>query len=69
MSQHAAESLLQYKHGNWLLFYQQQDLEVHMATLPVADCDFNLDWCLDSGVSSHFCKDSTNFVSMKKCNM
>ena len=40
MSQNAAESFLQYKHGNWLLFYQRKGLEVHVATWPVADSNF-----------------------------
>ena len=69
LSQSAAESLLQHKHGNWLFSYQQDDLEVHVATLPNADRDFSLDWCLDSGASRHVCNDSTRFVSMKKCNI
>jgi len=69
MSASAAESLLQYKDGNWLFSYQIRDLEVHAATLPNADRDYSLDWCLDSGASRHFCNDSTRFVSMKKCNI
>ena len=69
MSESAAESLLQYKDGNWLFSYQIRDLEVHVATLPNADRDYSLDWCLDSGASRHFCNDSTRFVSMKKCNI
>ena len=44
MSESAAESLLQYKDGNWLFSYQQKDLEVHAATLPNADRDYSLDW-------------------------
>ena len=69
MSTTAAESLMQHKDGNWLFSYQQKDLEVHVATLPPADRDYSLDWCLDSGASRHFCNDSTRFVSMKKCNI
>ena len=69
MSTGAAESLLQYKQGNWLFDSERQELEVHVATLPTADRDFSMDWCLDSGASRHFCNDSTRFVSMKKCNI
>ena len=69
MSHGAAQSLLDYKQGNWLFSYQLDDLEVHTATLPTEDRDFSLDWCLDSGASCHFCNDSTKFMSMKKCNI
>jgi hypothetical protein len=68
MSHGAAQSLLDYKQGNWLFSYQLDDLEVHTATLPTEDRDFSLDWCLDSGASCHFCNDSTKFMSRKKCN-
>ena len=40
MSQNAAESLLPSQHGNRLLFYQQKDLAVRVATLPIDDCYF-----------------------------
>jgi hypothetical protein len=43
-----AESLLKYMHGNWLFSYERHELEVHVATLSKADCDFCLDWYLDS---------------------
>ena len=69
LSEGAAQSLLQHKNGNWLFSYQRQDLEVHVATLPNADRDFSLDWCLDSGASAHFCNDSSKFISIKKCNI
>jgi hypothetical protein len=69
MSHGAAQSLLDYKQGNWLFSYQLDDLEVHTATLSTEDRDFSLDWCLDSGASCHFCNDSTKFMSMKKCNI
>ena len=41
-------------------FINKKDLEGHMATLPIADHDFCLDWCFDSGASRHFCNDTTN---------
>jgi hypothetical protein len=69
MSEGAAESLLKYKHGNWLFSYERHELEVHVATLPNADRDFSLDWCLDSGASTHFCNDSSKFISIRKCNI
>jgi hypothetical protein len=59
MSHGAAQSLLDYKQGNWLFSYQRDDLEAHVATLPTEDSDFSLVWCLDSGVSCHFCNYST----------
>jgi hypothetical protein len=69
LSEQAAESL-QYKNGSWLLPYQQEDLEAHVATTrsQAADHDISLDWCLDSGASCHFCNDSSKFVSMRKCS-
>jgi hypothetical protein len=69
MSYGAEQSLLDYKEGNELFSYQWNDLEAHTVTLPTADRDFCLDWCLDSGASCHFCNDSTKFMSMKKCNI
>ena len=69
LSEQAAESLLQFKNGAWLLSYQRNDLEAHVAATPSADHDVSLDWCLDSGASCHFCNDSSKFVSMKKCNV
>jgi hypothetical protein len=69
LSEQAAESLLQYKNGSWLLPYQRDDLEAHVATTRSADRDISLDWCLDSGASCHFCNDSSKFVSMRKCNV
>ena len=69
MSHGAAQSLLEYKNGNWLFSYEREDLEVHTVTHPTADRDFCLDWCLDSGASCHFCNDSTKFMSMRKCNI
>jgi len=69
MSHGAAQSLLDYKQGNWLFSYQLDDLEVYTATLPTEDRDFSLDLCMDSGASCHFCNDSTKFMSMKKCNI
>jgi hypothetical protein len=68
LSEQAAESLLQYKNGSWLLPYQRDDLEAHVATTRSADRDISLDWCLDSGASCHFCNDSSKFVSMRKCS-
>jgi hypothetical protein len=38
----AAESLLQYKNGSWLLPYQREDLEAHVATTRSADRDISL---------------------------
>ena len=69
MSHGAAQSLLDYKGGNWLFSHDKDDLEIHTVSLPTADRDFCLDWCLDSGASCHFCNDSTKFMSMKKCNI
>ena len=69
LSEQAAESLLQYKNGSWLLPCQREDLEAHVATTRSADRDISLDWCLDSGASCHFCNDSSKFVSMRKCNV
>ena len=69
MSAQAAESLLEYKGGSWLLPDQRVVLEAHVATTSSADRDISLDWCLDSGASCHFCNDSSKFVSMKKCNV
>ncbi len=69
MSYGAAQSLLEYKEGNWPFSYKKDDLEVHVATLPTEDRDFSLNWCLDSGASCHFCNESTKLMSMKKCNI
>jgi hypothetical protein len=69
LSEHAAESLLQFKNGAWLLSYQRMDLEAHVATTSSADRAISRDWCLDSGASCHFCNDSSKFVSLKKCNV
>ena len=69
LSDHAAESLLQFKNGAWLLSYQRMDLEAHVATTSSADRAISRDWCLDSGASCHFCNDSSKFVSLKKCNV
>ena len=69
LSDQAAESLLQYKNGSWLLAHQRDDLEAHVVTTRSADRDITLDWCFNSGASCHFCNDSSKFVSMKKCNI
>jgi hypothetical protein len=69
LSEQAAEALLQYKNGSWLLPCQREELEAHVATTRSADRDISLDWCLDSGASCHFCNDSSKFVSMRKCNV
>ena len=37
LSEQAAESLLQYKNGSWLLPYQLEDLEAHITTTRSAD--------------------------------
>ena len=44
---------------------QQNDLELHAATLS----NSSMDWCQDFGASRHFCNDSTRLVSMKKYNI
>ncbi len=43
LSEQAAESFLQYKNGSWLLPYQREDFEAHVATTRSADRDISLD--------------------------
>ncbi len=64
MSHAAAQSLLDYKGGNWLFSYHRDDVLVHTVSLPTADRDFCPDWCLDPGAACHFCTDSTKFMSI-----